>query len=562
MRRLTARRQTLALKMAPLKTGKLKPGYIDRVGNFHFTAGPPVKYRETIVDKNYSPAVDYYGVPVLCPNGSAHSVLLGNSTNEAETTPVLGGEAERISYTFTIPKGSSQYSMVINYALVSQATYSLPEQSRSCFRISVFDITDSTYIDCASTTKFAYPTLPEWKHKQSLDALYTEWTANALNLNGYAGKQLRLEFTTNHTYISSVQGTSYFTYAYININEDCNSLITGNAYCTGQKSVTLSAPAGFGDYYWFKATDFSNRLSKDKTLTISPPPPDNTKYALVLHTQNGFACADTLYTVVNKNDASFVFNAKDTLYACAGIKINLTDAAITAGSSPGLSYTYFNDFAGTLYTYHPENITKSGTYFIKATSTQGCTNTLPVAVIFLDDKAINVTDPPRVTFPTPVDVTKTFTHLNDFIYTYFTDSTGKNILQSPWHVTERGTYFIKALNVNTSCSAFAAVNVTVDPPVNSFIKAFNTFTPNNDGLNDYFSLKIDGYYSFGTLKIFGRDGQVVFQTRSATDYWDGNINSNPAPPGTYYWVFTGADEYYHTPVKKSRKYYLNKVNTW
>ena len=64
-------------------------------------SGGPVPGRHTMMSSNPGNGVDQYGgFPVNCPNGSGHSVMLGNN--------VGGAEAEGISYTFTIPSNKNR----------------------------------------------------------------------------------------------------------------------------------------------------------------------------------------------------------------------------------------------------------------------------------------------------------------------------------------------------------------------------------------------------------------------------------------------------------------------
>ncbi len=55
----------------------------------------------------------YGGFPVNCPNGSGYSIRLGNNSG--------GGQAEGISYEFTIPANENSYSLIYHYAVVFQA---------------------------------------------------------------------------------------------------------------------------------------------------------------------------------------------------------------------------------------------------------------------------------------------------------------------------------------------------------------------------------------------------------------------------------------------------------
>ena len=53
----------------------------------------------------------------------------------------------------------------------------------------------------------------------------------------------------------------------------------------------------------------------------------------------------------------------------------------TAGSTAGLTFTYFTDAAGTIALATRNAITTSGTYYIKGTTTLGCSDIQPVTVM-------------------------------------------------------------------------------------------------------------------------------------------------------------------------------------
>ncbi|RYY52593.1 MAG: hypothetical protein EOO05_21785 [Chitinophagaceae bacterium] len=65
---------------------------------------------------------------------------------------------------------------------------------------------------------------------------------------------------------------------------------------------------------------------------------------------------------------------------CAPATADLTAPAVTAGSSTGLTYTYFTDAAATSVLSNPSAVSVSGTYYIMATSIAGCTVIAPVTV--------------------------------------------------------------------------------------------------------------------------------------------------------------------------------------
>jgi gliding motility-associated-like protein len=63
----------------------------------------------------------------------------------------------------------------------------------------------------------------------------------------------------------------------------------------------------------------------------------------------------------------------------------------------------------------------------------------------------------------------------------------------------------------------------------------SAFTPNGDGMNDRFKIFPVGIAEMD-FKIVNRWGQVVYASKNALDGWDGTINSNPQPAGTYIWM--------------------------
>jgi len=68
------------------------------------------------------------------------------------------------------------------------------------------------------------------------------------------------------------------------------------------------------------------------------------------------------------------------------------------------------------------------------------------------------------------------------------------------------------------------------------IKINNTFTPNADGINDYWDITGLIAYTDATVDIFDRYGQKVFHSLSYPKPWDGNFNGKPLPVGVYYYV--------------------------
>jgi gliding motility-associated-like protein len=64
----------------------------------------------------------------------------------------------------------------------------------------------------------------------------------------------------------------------------------------------------------------------------------------------------------------------------------------------------------------------------------------------------------------------------------------------------------------------------------------NTFTPNNDNINDFWVIQYLDEYINNHVQVFTRAGQLVFESRGIYKPWNGTYNSKPLPVDTYYYI--------------------------
>ncbi len=84
----------------------------------------------------------------------------------------------------------------------------------------------------------------------------------------------------------------------------------------------------------------------------------------------------------------------------------------------------------------------------------------------------------------------------------------------------------------------------------------NTFTPNGDGLNDFFIVKGTGLlYENFTCEIFDRWGSLVYFSKDISKGWDGSIKGVIASEGVYTYKVKVVSAY-----SKNRKEFLGHVN--
>jgi gliding motility-associated-like protein len=91
---------------------------------------------------------------------------------------------------------------------------------------------------------------------------------------------------------------------------------------------------------------------------------------------------------------------------------------------------------------------------------------------------------------------------------------------------------------NEVCSDSAAIEVFVDR--SRRIYAPNAFSPNGDGLHEWFYLQSPDFGVIRSLAVAGRWGEVIFHSRSSqlnveSTGWDGRRQGRELPSGVYVW---------------------------
>ena len=224
---------------------------------------------------------------------------------------------------------------------------------------------------------------------------------------------------------------------------------------------------------------------------------------------------------------------------CTPSTVDITVPEITAGSTPGLIYTYWIDQNATIAFNTPESAV-NGTYYIKGTTVSGFFDIKPVSVIVLNIPVANagvdmILD---YTFSTTLNAT-----LNEYETGVWTsapksieiaDTTDPKTLVTGLSL---GDNFLIWTVTNGVCpSAEDIVKIEVRDMVVPTI-----ITPNYDGKNDYFVLQ--GLEELGRteLVIFDRRGMQVYKNQNYNNDWDGvDYNNNPLPEDTYFYVIKAA----------------------
>ena len=562
----------------------------------------PVPGRHTMFTANTGNELDYFGgFPVNCPNGSGHSIRLGNDLS--------GTEAEGVSYEFTIPSNQDVYSLIYHYAVVFQDPNHF-EYQQPRMEIEITNVTDNTIIHCSSFTFIPFGSLLPgfFESPNPIDntpVWCKDWSAVSINLDGHAGKTIRLFFKT-----ADCTFRRHFGYAYIDVNSECTSEFVGATFCPDDTSINVTAPYGYQGYTWFN-NNFSTILGTQQTITFTPPPAVGTTIAVELVPYNGYGCLDTLYAKLLDTLTVTSIAGKDT------VSCNSSPVPIGANHRPGLVYswspttglnnpTISNPLASpavtttyVLTTRHDGGgcittdtvvvrsslINNSMQLIGKASFCEGMGDSAILRVLphqniqwYRDNAPItgaNQTDyrvlksgnyhavltnidgcnmgtaiqeinieKPRtgIVYPVQYAVVELPITLQarDFGATVLW-SPALN-LDNPTSVTPEfeGTtdqYYSIQITTSSGCVTVDGQLVKVIPYVEIYVPT--AFTPNNDGLNDFLRPALRGIKELRYFRVFNRWGQLLFETKSEFPGWDGNINGMLQTTQVLVWTAEG-----------------------
>jgi gliding motility-associated-like protein len=102
--------------------------------------------------------------------------------------------------------------------------------------------------------------------------------------------------------------------------------------------------------------------------------------------------------------------------------------------------------------------------------------------------------------------------------------------------TDSTTYTVIAYTP-IGCASTATVVVKVFKGPAIYVPG--AFTPNGDGINDILKAIAPGIRQLQYFRVFDRWGKQVYYSTQLQAGWDGTINGQPVPPGTYVWVIQG-----------------------
>ena len=267
--------------------------------------------------------------------------------------------------------------------------------------------------------------------------------------------------------------------------------------------------------------------------------PSSTSFIVTGTTLFGCTASDTINVTVN---TQVTVTASGTDSVCLGQNTPLTASGAsiyTWTPSEGLSNP---NIANPVATPDPSQIGTGSsniiTYTVTGYDSKKC---------YSDTKSVNVTafKYPVITMPNNASINVGSTYaINSTVTTnvvslnwtpanYLSCNNCLSPVASPMATTK---YTLEATN-DGGCTSSDSIRIQVIcNGANFFVP--NSFSPNGDGVNDYFIVNGVGLNVIPSITIYNRWGQIVFQKsnfapNSASQAWDGTFNGQPAPPDVY-----------------------------
>ncbi len=183
-----------------------------------------------------------------------------------------------------------------------------------------------------------------------------------------------------------------------------------------------------------------------------------------------------------------------------------------------------------------------GTFAVKldASTPFGCIDSA-ISTITINPSPV-IKGPNELTVPLGIPVTIPFTYSPDVVGYQWTPTSNLSCTDCPNPVATvilPTTYTVTVTDANT-CSASDTILIkTVCNDKNYWFP--NTFSPNGDGVNDYFYPRGTSLYNIQSLTIFNRWGQQVFArmnfpANQQNMGWDGTFGGKPAPADAYVYI--------------------------
>jgi gliding motility-associated-like protein len=288
-------------------------------------------------------------------------------------------------------------------------------------------------------------------------------------------------------------------------------------------TIGVQASGGSGQYAYLWSV---NTLLSGTTDSLLVNPGSSTTYLITVSDNCGNSVQDSvIYTILSP---PLVLQMNGPFEICPGDSVDLL---VTATGGYGTYYYNWSTTATTPgITVAPQ---VSTSYFVQVSDECQTFSTTAVAVVQVVKPLANfyiATQNPMQGLP----VQLTNASFNAWSYAWsFGDGNG-SFLVNPTHVyTQPGAYEITLIATDQK-GCVDSISKWIEIAPERYIYLPNSFTPDGDGLNEYFYGRFIGLLS-ARFYIFNRWGEEIFFSDQLNFVWNGEYEGVPVQDGTYSW---------------------------
>jgi len=307
--------------------------------------------------------------------------------------------------------------------------------------------------------------------------------------------------------------------------------------CVGG-TVQLQASNGI-NYSWSPSVGLSCTTCSNPVAS----PSVNTTY--VVTSTASLTCKSSTSQNINITTAPPLFATASDTKICSG---ETSQLQVTNGST--YTWTPPTGLSCTTCSNPIASPTVPTNYSVSATFTNGCSSSTTQTINVIPNANASFTATSSGgSFPQTINVINTSSSTS--IY-YWSFGTSTSTLTTPsFVVNSPGTYTLVLIAYGSSnCNDTMRSIIVIDDIIQPSITMPNIFTPNADGVNDFFYPVMIGFKEM-TCLVYDRWGVLVYEFNSLTDKWSGeNLKGKDSNAGTYFYIFTGKDIYEKNYLRK------------
>lgn len=292
-------------------------------------------------------------------------------------------------------------------------------------------------------------------------------------------------------------------------------------YIPATLGVQVSGGSGQYTYLWT-----TNNVLSSTTDSLVVNPGSSSMYQITVTDNCGNTIQDSVsYTILSP---PLVLQTNGPFQICPGDSVALL---VTASGGYGNYYYNWSTTATTpQITVAPQNSTS---YFVQVSDECQTFSVAAVAMVQVVKPLANfyiMSQDPMQGLPVQFENAS----VNAWSYTWaFGDGNG-SFLVNPTHTyTQPGAYEITLIATNQE-GCIDSISKWIDIAPERYIYLPNSFTPDGDGLNEYFYGRFIGLMS-ARFYIFNRWGEEVFFSDQLNFVWDASYEGVPVQDGTYTW---------------------------